>query len=500
MTRSFLRLHARDNVVTALRPLAPGEEVEGVRVRAPIPAGHKMAVASLRPGDLVVKYANSIAVATRPIEAGDHVHVHNAAMPDRLGPRHGEPVGALRLPPAEPRTFQGIRRADGRIATRNYVGVITTVNCSATAARAIADRFRKPALEPWPGVDGVVALTHAYGCAMGRDSEGIRTLRRTLAGYARHPNFAGVLLLGLGCESNELSALVEACGDLANLRTMDIQSTGGTVETIEAGSRAVTELLDAAAGVEREPVSVSNLALGLQCGGSDGFSGVTANPALGAASDILVAHGATVILSETPEIYGAEHLLKSRAVSPDVAAALDRRIAWWSAHAAADGGTLNDNPSAGNIAGGITTILEKSLGAVAKGGASPLNAVIEYAEPLPSRGLVFMDSPGYDPMSATGQVAAGANLIAFTTGRGSTFGCKPAPSLKLATNSDLYRRMRDDMDVNCGDILEDGVSIADKGREIFEAIIDLAGGEPSASERHGFGDAEFTPWAPGVIT
>lgn len=500
MTAQYLRLHDRDNVVLALAPLHVGDRIEDVTVLTPIPAGHKLAVRPLRRGEPVVKYANTIAVATRDIAAGEHVHVHNAGMPDVVGPRHGavsaEPPG----PAAEARTFMGLRRPDGRVATRNYVGVITTVNCSATVARAIADRFRGDALRPWPGVDGVVALTHAYGCAMGRDSEGIRTLRRTLAGYARHPNFAGVLLLGLGCESNELSALVEACRDVPNLRVMDIQSTGGTTQTIEAGVRAVSELLDAAAGLTRSPQPISHLALGLQCGGSDAFSGVTANPALGAAADLLVAHGATVILSETPEIYGAEHLLKARAVSEQAAEALDRRIAWWTRHAAADGGTLNDNPSAGNIAGGITTILEKSLGAVAKGGGAPLSAVIEYSEPLPGPGLIFMDSPGYDPMSATGQVASGANLIAFTTGRGSTFGCKPVPSLKLSTNSDLYRRMRDDIDVNCGDILEQGVGIAEKGREIFEALIAMAGGEPSASERHGFGDAEFTPWVPGVIT
>ncbi|MBU1374938.1 MAG: altronate dehydratase family protein [Alphaproteobacteria bacterium] len=500
MPARHLRLHDLDNVVTALSALAPGDEIEGVTVRAPIPAGHKLAVRALRAGEPVVKYANTIAVATQVIAAGEHVHVHNAAMPDVLGPRHAVRAARDVMYPVDPRTFLGIQRADGRVATRNFVGVITTVNCSATVARAIADRFRGEALDRWPGVDGVVALTHAYGCAMGRDSEGIRTLRRTLAGYARHPNFAGVLLLGLGCESNELSALVEACKGVSNLRTMDIQSIGGTVETIAAGSRAVTELLEGAAGVRRTPQPIAHLSLGLQCGGSDAFSGATANPALGAAADLLVAHGATVILSETPEIYGAEHLLKSRAASPEAADALDRRIAWWTDHASTGGGTLNDNPSAGNIAGGITTILEKSLGAVAKGGSSPLNAVIEYAEPLPSRGLVFMDSPGYDPMSATGQVASGANLIAFTTGRGSTFGCKPAPSLKLSTNSDLYRRMRDDIDVNCGDILEAGVGVAEKGCEVFEALIAMAGGQPSASERHGFGDAEFTPWVPGVIT
>ncbi|MGA0607381.1 UxaA family hydrolase [Phenylobacterium sp. VNQ135] len=495
-----LRLHASDNVVVALSPFAPGEMVEGVTVRTAIPAGHKLATRDLSPGDPVVKYANTIAVATAPIAAGDHVHVHNAAMPGALGPRRALVGAAAAREAVTPRTFPGIRRPDGRVATRNFVGVVTTVNCSATVARAIADRYRGEALRRWPGVDGVVALTHAYGCAMGRDSEGIRTLRRTLAGYARHPNFAGVLLLGLGCESNELSALAQACQGVAHLRTMDVQSTGGTLETIAAGSRAIEELLDIAAGAVRTPEPLSHLALGLQCGGSDAFSGVTANPALGAAADLLVAHGATVILSETPEIYGAEHLLKARAAKPEVADALDDRIAWWTAHAAADGGSLNDNPSAGNIAGGITTILEKSLGAVAKGGSSPLEAVIEYAQPLPTRGLVFMDSPGYDPMSATGQVASGANLIAFTTGRGSTFGCKPAPSLKLATNSDLHRRMPGDIDVNCGDILEAGVSIADKGREIFEALIEMASGVPSASERHGFGDAEFTPWVPGVIT
>ncbi|MDZ4375727.1 MAG: altronate dehydratase family protein [Phenylobacterium sp.] len=500
MTPSHLRLHARDTVVTALRPLEVGEVIEGVRLRQAIPAGHKLAVASMAVGEPVVKYAATIAVAVRAIQAGDHVHIHNAAMPDALGVRQSSLQRAQQPSTAEPRTFQGFRREDGRVGTRNYVGVLTTVNCSATVARAIADRFRKPALDRWPSVDGVVALTHAYGCAMGHDSEGIRTLRRTLAGYARHPNFAGVLLLGLGCESNELSALMEACRDVPHLRAMDVQSTGGTVATIEAGSRAVMELLDVAAAARRTPQPISHLAVGLQCGGSDGFSGITANPALGSAADHLVSHGATVILSETPEIYGAQHLLTSRAVSPTVAAALENRIAWWAEHAAAGGGTLNDNPSAGNIAGGITTILEKSLGAVAKGGGSPLNAVIQYAEPLTSHGLVFMDSPGYDPMSATGQVASGANVLAFTTGRGSTFGCKPAPSLKLATNADLYRRMRDDMDVNCGDILEQGVSVADKGREIFDAIIDLASGQPSASERHGFGEAEFTPWTPGVIT
>ena len=498
--KTWLRLRAEDNVALALAPLAPGDVVEGVTVREAIPLGHKVALSAIPGGGAVLKYANLIAVAKAPIEAGMHVHVHNAGMPAEDQGRGAVKGGLASLPEAEDRTFLGIRRPDGRVATRNYVGILTTVNCSATAARAIAARFQD--LSRWPGVDGVAPLTHTFGCAMSPDSEGIRTLRRTLAGYANHPNFAGVLVIGLGCESNELSALLEEVGgESERVRAFDIQSTGGTAATVSEGMRQVESLLElTSANGAREPLPLSHLKLGLQCGGSDSFSGLSANPALGAAADLLVAHGGTAILSETPEIYGAEHLLLARAASEDVAGKLEERVAWWRDHVAAHGATLNDNPSAGNIAGGITTILEKSLGAVAKAGASPLTGVFGYAEPIDTPGLVFMDSPGYDPVSVTGQVASGANLIAFTTGRGSTFGCKPVPSMKLATNSDLYRRMADDIDVNCGDIVEGTASIADKGREIFEALIAMASGEPSASERWGFGDAEFAPWVPGAIT
>ncbi|HEX8667546.1 MAG TPA: altronate dehydratase family protein [Allosphingosinicella sp.] len=499
--RPWLRLHDADNVALALAALEPGDRVGDVTVREPIPAGHKVALSAIAPGQAVVKYANLIAVAKARIEPGTHVHVHNAGMPGADQGRGHARAAALAQAEAGARTFDGIRRADGRVATRNYLGILTTVNCSATVARAIAARFQGPLAERWPGVDGVVALTHAHGCAMNRESEGIRVLRRTLAGYARHPNFAGVLAIGLGCESNELSALLdEAGGASERIRAFDIQSTGGTSATIAEGVRQVEALLEMAAGAVREPLPVSHLSLGLQCGGSDAFSGLTANPALGAASDLLVAHGGTAILSETPEIYGAEHLLLARAKDEGVARDLQARVDWWREHVRVHGGTLNDNPSAGNIAGGITTILEKSLGAVAKAGAAPLAAVYDYADPIEAKGLVFMDSPGFDPMSVTGQIASGANLIAFTTGRGSTFGAKPVPSLKLATNSDLYRRMSEDMDVNCGDIVDGTASVAEKGREIFEALIRLASGEPSASERLGFGDAEFAPWVPGAVT
>jgi altronate hydrolase len=498
--RKWLRLHQRDNVAVALTPLAPDDIVEGVPVREDIPVGHKVALKPIAAGDGVVKYANLIAVASAPIAPGCLVHIHNAVMPNFVDQRQSERLSISTAQTAQTRMFNGIRRLDGGIATRNYVGILTTVNCSATVARAIAERYRGPTLNAWPGVDGVIALTHAHGCAMNRGSEGIRILRRTLAGYARHPNFGGVLILGLGCESNELAPLLEASGGGDRIRSLNIQTTGGTRESIEVGAREIEALLDQAQGISREPLPVSGLSLGLQCGGSDGFSGISANPALGEAADLLVAHGGTAILSETPEIYGAEHLLVARANSDAVADELEARVRWWYEHVKASGATLNDNPSSGNIAGGITTILEKSLGAVSKAGVSPLSAVYDYAQFIDSHGLVFMDSPGFDPMSVTGQVASGANLIAFTTGRGSTFGCKPVPSLKLATNSPLYRRMRDDMDINCGDIVEGSMTIKEKGREIFEALIALAGGAPSASERLGFGEAEFAPWVPGAVT
>ncbi len=503
MQQPFLKLHEADDVAVALRPLQPGDVIDGVTVREPIATGHKFALRAIGAGGAIQKYSTVIASATAPILAGDHVHVHNSAMPAHES-THADTGAAAqgRSLPAQSalQTFDGIRRADGRFATRNYVGILTTVNCSATVARAIADHYRGAIMQRWPNVDGVVALTHGFGCAMGTKSEGIATLRRTIAGYARHPNFAGVLIVGLGCESNEMDPLIAEAGAAANVVSFDIQSAGGTRNAIARGIDALAPLLDAADRVRREPVPLSALTLGLQCGGSDAFSGISANPALGYASDLLVSAGGTVILSETPEIYGAEHLLIARAQNAGVVGDLQALMDWWQHHVGVNGGTLNDNPSSGNIAGGITTILEKSLGAVAKGGTSPLNGVYHYAEPIGSTGLVFMDSPGFDPMSATGQVASGANLIAFTTGRGSTFGCKPVPSLKIATNSALYERMRDDIDVNCGEIVEGTASVAEKGQEIFAALVAMASGTPSASELLGFGEAEFTPWVPGAIT
>jgi altronate hydrolase len=496
-----LRLHGADNVALALQGLAAGAAAEGIILRQNIPEGHKFALESIPRGEPVIKYSSQIGIATAPIKPGEHVHVHNVAMPPtRI--RRSMPKSAAEAPsPEAERTFQGIVRPDGCVATRNYVGILTTVNCSATAARAIAARMRQRLKTNWRGVDDVVALTHQHGCAMAPNSEGLTILRRTLVGYARHPNFAGVLLLGLGCESNELGTLIDACGGLSDrIRALEIQHSGGTRAVIKDGARLVGELLDMARDPTRTACPVSKLVVGLQCGGSDSFSALTANPALGAAVDLLAGHGGTGILSETPEIFGAEHLLAARAWESKIAGKLEERVQWWRSHVAAHGRSLNDNPSAGNIAGGITTIIEKSLGAVAKGGTTALRGVYEYGEPVEGPGLVFMDSPGFDPMSATGQVASGANLIAFTTGRGSTFGCKPVPSIKLSTNSKLFGRMREDMDVNCGDIADGSASIEQKGREIFEALIRTASGEYTASEQLGFGEAEFAPWVPGAVT
>ncbi|MGI5226177.1 UxaA family hydrolase [Actinoallomurus sp. CA-142502] len=478
MTGETLLLHPEDDVAVALREL-PG-----------VPRGHKVAVHDLAVGAPVRKYGQAIGVVTAPIAAGDHVHTHNLGMgPHDRAYDFGTEVRPVEPPPA-PASFRGIVRPDGRVATRNYIGILTSVNCSATVAKRIASRA-SALCEEFPNVDGIVALTHGTGCGMAADGDGIRLLRRTLTGYARHPNFAAILVVGLGCEVNQLTGF-----DLPEgTPTMTIQELGGTSATVRRGLEVIRELLPAANAVTREPVPASNLVLGLQCGGSDGYSGITANPALGAAADLLVRHGGTAILSETPEVYGAEHLLTRRAVSRAVGERLIERIHWWESYAE----SMDNNPSPGNKAGGLTTILEKSLGAVAKGGTTPLTAVYEYAEPVTGRGFVFMDTPGYDPVSATGQVAGGANLICFTTGRGSVYGCRPAPSLKLASNRETYRAMEEDMDVDCGAILDGEVTVAELGERIFRLVLDVASGRQTASEELGFGDEEFAPWQLGAV-
>ena len=494
---SVIRLHPSDDVAVARRDLTAGETVDGLTVREDVRRGHKVAVRDVAAGAPVRKYGQVIGFASRDIAAGEHVHVHNVEIRDFARDHAvGADVTPLDPPPGDlRRTFDGFRRPDGRAATRNYVGVLTTVNCSATVARLIASRA---ALDGYPNVDGVVALTHGTGCGMAGDGEGFELLRRTLTGYAEHPNFAALLVVGLGCEVNQVASLVEGfeLPDATPVESLTIQDFGGTTSTVTEGLTRLEKLLPAVNDVRRQPIDVAELVLALECGGSDAYSGITANPALGVASDLLVACGGTSILGETPEVYGAEHLLTRRADSPEVAQRLLDRIRWWEEYT---DGKLDNNPSPGNKEGGLTTILEKSLGAVAKGGRAPLSAVYEYAEPVRGKGFVFMDTPGYDPVSVTGMVAGGANVVCFTTGRGSVFGCKPVPSLKLATNSDMYRRMRDDMDIDCGDILDGSETVEQVGRRIYDAVLDVASGERTASERLGFGDEEFAPWQLGAV-
>ena len=498
-----LRLHTEDNIAVAIDPLAAGLEAAGVTTRAPVPRGHKVATRDIAEGAAIRKFGQIIGFATRAIAPGEHVHEHNCAMKDFA--RDYRFAEAARpedlLPEAERATFQGYRRDGGQVGTRNYLGILTSVNCSASVARFIAQAAeREGLLADYPNVDGVVALVHGTGCGMAMSGEGYDLFKRVQWGYAGHPNLAGVLLVGLGCEVFQIPRFMEAYGlsEGEGFRTLTIQGEGGTRRTIDQGLAVLREMLPRADAARRETCPAGALTLALQCGGSDGYSGITANPALGAAADLLVRNGGTAILSETPEIYGAEHLLTRRAESRAVGEKLIARIKWWEDYTARNGGEMNNNPSPGNKAGGLTTILEKSLGAAAKGGTSTLRGVYLYGERIDRRGFVFMDSPGYDPCSVTGQVASGANVVCFTTGRGSAFGYKPAPSIKLATNSQVYARMTEDMDINCGDVLE-GVSIEDKGREIFETILAVASGRPSKSEALGYGDNEFVPWQIGAV-
>ncbi|MCX7305536.1 MAG: altronate dehydratase family protein [Hyphomicrobiales bacterium] len=502
-----LRLSDEDNVVVATERTEQGATIApGIAARQRIPFGHKVAIHPIAKGEPVRKFAQIIGFASQPIVPGDWVHEHNCDM----GPEHGaferdyQIAEAARaeniLPVEEQATFQGFRRANGKAGTRNYVGILTSVNCSTTVAGFIAKEIeRSGVLADYPNIDGIVALKQANGCVIDYRGVIFDTLKKTTWGYATNPNMGGVVMVGLGCEGFQIPRFKEAYGikESETFRSMTIQEVGGTRRTVDAGVEAVRAMLPAVNAARRETLPASELILALQCGGSDGYSGITANPALGIAADILVRNGGTAILSETPEIYGAEHLLTRRAKSREVGEKLIEIIHWWEDYAARNNMEMNNNPSPGNKLGGLTTILEKSLGAAAKGGSTTLNAVYHYADPVTEKGFVFMDTPGYDPVAATGQVAGGANILAFTTGRGSAYGCKPTPSIKLATNTPMYERMVEDMDINCGDVL-DGVTLQEKGEEIFAEILAVASGKKTKSEELGYGDNEFVPWQIGA--
>lgn len=500
----MLTLHPQDNVAVALADIAAGE-VEastGVTVMQAVKQGHKIAIAPISAGQNVLRYGQTIGQATTDIAAGEHVHVQNLGMGEHTNDyAHASEAKAL-APITDQRTFNGYHRADGSVGTRNYLGILTSVNCSGSVAKFIAEAAEKSGLlDDFPNIDGIVPITHGTGCGMSGENEGYATLFRTLSGYAQHPNFGGILLIGLGCEVMQVSALVGGRPIRADgaLRYMTIQHEGGTRKTIEKGLAELRSLAALANTATREPASVSHLTVGMQCGGSDGYSGITANPALGVASDLLVRHGGTTILSETSEIYGAEHLLTRRAETVEVGEKLIERVRWWEDYTARNHGEMDNNPSPGNKRGGLTTILEKSLGAVAKSGSAPLTDVYLFGEKIDKKGFVFMDSPGFDPCSVTGQIASGANLIVFTTGRGSVSGYMPTPCIKIATNSEMYARLSDDMDINCGDIVSDGATLDGKGSDIFETFIRIASGELTKSEELGFGGVEFVPWQIGAV-
>lgn len=524
-TKSWIRLHADDNCIVALQPLRQGQTIDLnekiVSLKTNILAGHKLAIQSIPAGQPVTKYGWSIGVATQPIEPGDHVHDHNLRCEHKIdysGLATETPKPLARI---HGRTFEGFVRADGSVGTRNYIAVISTVNCSAAVSRFVANHFTPEVLLAFPGVDGVVAFKHDSGCGMAYEGIKHLTLSRVLGGIARHPNIAAFVLIGLGCEQNTLGHLLKsqklvpltfangANGTTASNRplpsgvqaarevpVLSIQDSGGTRATVARGIQMVQELLPIVDQMQRTTVSAEHLVLATKCGGSDGYSGITANPALGVAADRTVACGGTAILSETTELYGAEQLFTRRAQSPEVATQLLERIEWWKQYAAGYGEEIDNNPSIGNKAGGLTTIVEKSLGAASKGGSTALQAVYQYAEPIRTKGLVIMDAPGFDPACVTGMVASGANVIVFTTGRGSCFGCKPVPSIKVATNSELFRRMPDDMDLNMGTVLHDE-SIEQAGDRLFDAILATASGQKTKSELLGYGDDEFVPWSIG---
>jgi altronate hydrolase len=498
-------LHPQDDVIIAKSDLSEGmvlamdaedSSLPNIPVRQPIPAGHKLAVHSLAPGQAIRRYGQVIGFAGVPILAGEHVHDHNV----RLGGRDAEYEFSAQssLPPPLPgdsrRTFLGYERNEGRAGTRNDIAVLSTVTCSAHAAREIAQYFTPDRLAAYPCVDGVIALAGAISCSMPIGGREYVYLQRTLAGMARHPNVGASILVGQGCETNQISALVENYRlDGDTVRTLVIQEVGGLRKTVQAGVAMVEELLPVVNAIGRTPQPLSDLAVALQCGGSDAWSGVTANPLVGLVGDEIVRQGGTIVLAETPEVFGAEHLLTRRATTPQVGHRLLDMIAWWEERARRLDLEINNNPTPGNKAGGLSTIYEKALGAVAKSGHTPLNAVYDYAEPVTARGLVFMNTPGFDPVSITGQVAGGCNLLIFTTGRGSALGFKPAPCIKVASNSSLYDRMTDDMDFDAGRILA-GADMDEESTALLDLVVAVASGQPSKSEAQGLGEAAFSPW------
>ena len=501
MQNNLIVLNKNDNVAVTPFIIPAKTKIEGQNISSidDIPFGHKICLKTVNKGDPVIKYDQIIGFASKNINPGEHVHSHNLEFKDF--DRKFKVIEKKSIINEKSELFfNGIMRDNGQVATRNYIGIISTVNCSATVTKMISEKIKQSnILKDFPNIDGIVPITHSTGCGMNTESEGMQIFQRTIDGFKNHPNFSHVFVLGLGCECAQVDIFKDNVKQHDRVHFLTIQDEGGTKKIVDKVLSEIKNLLVISNNVKREPLSVNNITLALQCGGSDGYSGISANPALGVAADMLVKQGGSSILSETPEIYGAEHLLINRANKQETADKLIAKIKWWQHYTSINNSSMDNNPAPGNKKGGLTTILEKSLGAVAKGGNSVLEDVLSYAEPLKNKGFNFMDSPGYDPVSVTGQVASGANVICFTTGRGSCFGCKPAPSLKLSTNTTMYEKMIEDMDINCGTIIEGKEEIEEVGKKIFELVIATASGSPSKSELNGYGDEEFNPWQVGVV-
>lgn len=505
LSSSVIRLSKNDNVVVSRHTIEKDKfiEAENITVKTEIPSGYKIAIQNIKKGDPVIKYNTPIGYATEDIEPGTMIHSHNILFDqvdkDYAFARDYSPVKLIA--PEKRKTFKGIIRENGKVGTRNYIGVFAVGNCSATVTRRIADYFTKEKLAQYPNVDGVIPFIHELGCGMEMTGPGMDLLRRTIAGYIRNPNISAAVVVALGCERNDAQVFFDSQNlqENSRLKLLNMEKIGGTRKTVNCGIEEIEKMLPVVNMVKREEVSAEHLIVALQCGGSDGFSGVSANPALGAAMDILVQNGGTAILSETTEIFGAEQTLTRRAVSREVGRKLVDKLEWWLKYTKGKDVQINGRVSPGNNLGGISNVLEKSLGGVKKGGDTPLMEVLDYAQPVTVHGLVFMDTPAYDPVSATGQVAGGANLIAFTTGRGSCYGGLPAPTIKLASNTPMYLLMEEDMDVNCGAIVDGEKTIEEMGQEIFLQLLRIASGEKTKSEELGVGENEFVPWPYSIV-
>mgnify|MGYP001334446809 FL=1 len=492
---NIIKLNEKDNIGIATMDIPENVETNlNLISKDKIPYGHKISLKKINKGEYIYRYGQIIGITQCDIDKGRHVHSHNLEFSEFDRKYNNEFSTENKKENKKEKFFQGYKRVDGSSGTRNYIGLISTVNCSATVVKKIADKINEYlSKKDFINIDGAVCLKHSSGCGMNNTGYGMNTFNRTIEGFKVHPNFGKVYVIGLGCECAQISLYNQ--NELKNnIDYLNIQDEGGTKEIINKVSDKIIKELTTINNIKRTPIPVSELNVALQCGGSDSYSGITANPALGIASDMLINHGGSSILSETTEIYGAEHLLYERSINKINIKKIEKQIEWWKDHLTKNYSTLDNNPSPGNKKGGLTTILEKSLGAVAKSGNSPMVDVLDYGEPVKTKGFNFMNSPGYDPVSVTGQVASGANIICFTTGRGSCFGFKPTPSIKIATNTNMYKKLEEDMDINAGTIMDNEKSIEEIGNEIFNKIIAVASGEKSKSEINGYGDDEFNPW------